>query len=223
MEFKWLLFLYSLNFPKPGPAYCKKEFLVDFSPGSIPDLPWKPGQDMLRWSGMWKGKEGKQSQEWLQTSSHFMHSRSFPYSLRERGRKLFFILYDLVPAKHVKAYSLAVRSSLEDVAKGLPFSQTKRATDPRFSLREEEKLRENREQERCQKDLESYRKALGLARGSFWFRNLIASQTPRTSVKLKKSPTPPSIFRASSECLRNFSPHIWHVELRLLQIAVQKA
>lgn len=48
-----------------------------------------------------------------------------------------------------------------------PFSQTKRATDPRFSLREEEKLRENREQERCQKDLESYRKALGLARGSF--------------------------------------------------------
>lgn len=59
MEFKWLLFLYSLNFPKPGPAYCKKEFLVDFSPGSIPDLPLKPGQDMLRWSGMWKGKEGK--------------------------------------------------------------------------------------------------------------------------------------------------------------------
>lgn len=39
-----------------------------------------------------------------------------------------------------------------------------------------------------------------------------------TSVKLKKSPTPPRIFRALSECLRNFSPHIWHTELLVLHI-----
>lgn len=79
-----------------------------------------------------------------------------------------------------------------------------------------------REQERSQKDPKSHKKALGLARGSFWFRNLIASQTPSISVKLKKSPTPPRIFRASSECLRNFCPHIWHVELLFLQSALQE-
>lgn len=39
-----------------------------------------------------------------------------------------------------------------------------------------------------------------------------------TSVKLKKRPTPPRIFRALSECLRNFSPHNWHTELLVLHI-----
>lgn len=43
-----------------------------------------------------------------------------------------------------------------------------------------------------------------------------------TSVKLKKSPTPPRILRALSECLRNISPHIWHVELLVLHIWEQK-
>lgn len=80
---------------------------------------------------------------------------------------MFFIPDDLAPTKHVKAYSLAVQSLWGMWQRAFPFSQTKRATDPRCSLREEEKLRENREQARSQKDLEPYRKALGLARGSF--------------------------------------------------------
>lgn len=78
---------------------------------------------------------------------------------------MLFIPYNLAPPKHVKAHSLAVQSSLGDVTKGLSFF-SKRAIGPRFSLRAE-KLRENREQERSQKDPESHRKALGLARGSF--------------------------------------------------------
>lgn len=41
-------------------------------------------------------------------------------------------------------------------------------------------------------------------------------------MKLKKSPTPPSILRALSECLRNISPHIWHVGLLVLHIALQE-
>lgn len=41
-------------------------------------------------------------------------------------------------------------------------------------------------------------------------------------MKLKKSPTPPRILRALSECLRNLSPHIWHVELLVLHTALQE-
>lgn len=99
----------------------------------VPSLIYPWSQAKICWGGLACGREKRgniSSQEWLQTPSHFMYSRSFPYSLRERGRKLFFILYDLVPAKHVKAYSLAVRSSLGDVAKGLSFFSNKKGYRP---------------------------------------------------------------------------------------------
>lgn len=92
--------------------------------------------------------EGKRETEPGRTPTPYPTScapRSFSYPLRERGRK-FFIPYDLVPTKHVKAHSLAVQSFWDVWQRAFPFSQTKRATDPTFSLREEEKLRENREQ-----------------------------------------------------------------------------
>ena len=129
------------------------------------------------------------------------------------------------------------------MAKGLSFSQTKRARDPKFSLRGKKSLGRadsRRDVRRIQSLIErhwgwledpsdSEISSLAKHQGSVdtkrkeirtnyesgaktWrctegIRDIRELENV-TSVKLKKSPTPPRIFRASSECLRNFSPHI---------------
>lgn len=64
MEFKWLLFLYSLNSPKLGPAYYKEEFLVTFSWALSPIYLWS--QDV-------KGRRGETEPGMTPTPIHLMY------------------------------------------------------------------------------------------------------------------------------------------------------
>lgn len=110
--------------------------LGGFLSGSVPGFPLKLGQDVL-WSSMWKGEEGRQPGITLTPiASHTLPGASHFHSGRE---EVFLYSYNLALTKTCQGrepgYSVTFRGS----QRAFPFSQTKKAIDPGFSLREEEK------------------------------------------------------------------------------------
>ena len=126
-----------------------------------------------------KGKRGNRARNDSNRHPISCTTRSIPYPLRERGRKVFFIPYNLGPTKTYQGREHGYSFTLRDGKGPFLFLKQKRLLILGFPKGGRKSLGE---QERRQKEPKSYRRALGLAQGSFQFWNLIARQTPRTSV-----------------------------------------
>lgn len=98
IEFKWFLFLYSLNFPNQ--VLLITRVLGSFLSGSVPDLPLE--QRCVEVVQHVEGRRGETARNDSNPHPISRNPGNFPYPLRERRRKkgfsLFLIIF--VPVKH---------------------------------------------------------------------------------------------------------------------------
>lgn len=74
-----------IDHPPKRSCYYKKDFLVVFSLAVV-GFPLEPGQDVLWWSSMWKGEEGRQLGMTLTPiSSHTLPGASHIHSGKEEA------------------------------------------------------------------------------------------------------------------------------------------
>lgn len=148
---------YSLTFLQNGPVITRKNscwfslWLCLWFP-----LGARPGCIVVVWHV--EGRRG----ETARNDSNPIPSHALPGASHIHSGKEEASLYSSQSCQgRAPGYSVTFRGG----QRAFPLSQTKKVTDPGFSLREEEKAQG--EQKRSQKDPKSQRKALGLARGSF--------------------------------------------------------
>lgn len=99
VKMAFIFIVTELPFPRWALLVTRKSSLW-FSPWLC--VPLEPGQDVFRWSSIWKGEEEGQSQECLHPPSCLVHSLEFVLSTEEEGRfSLFHVI--LFPLKYIKA------------------------------------------------------------------------------------------------------------------------
>lgn len=98
----------------------QEKILAGSLSGSVFGFPLEPGQDVLWWSGMWKGEEGKKP-GMIPIPYHLMHSQELPISTQGKKRLL------CIPHSLVKAERLAIQSPLGEGKGPFLFLKQKRS------------------------------------------------------------------------------------------------